>query len=99
MFGIPQAGLILSEKGKSVVVKDVLPDPQTEVRGEAKQGDVVVKINGSPVSSLKEFRTAYEKLPVGSKIQLGTSRSGKDLKLEFAKPKDDGKMIIRRQVN
>src|ERR1051325_3764812 len=99
MFGIPQAGLIFGDKGKTVVVREVLSNPSSEVRGEARKGDIVVKLNGSPVNSLKALRAAYEKLAVGANIRLVTSRSGKESTLEFSKPKDEGRMIIRRQGN
>jgi S1-C subfamily serine protease len=98
-FILPQAGLIIGEKGKTIVVKEVLQNASGEVHGEVQPGDRIVKFNGSAVQSLKALRSAYEKLPIGSQVQLLTSRSGKNLKVEFTKPKDDGKRIIRRQVS
>ena len=99
MFVIAQAGLILGEKGKSVVVNDVIPNATADVKGEVQRGDIIVKLNGSALHSLKDLRARYSKLPVGERIRFSTNHSGKEGSLEFAKPKDEGRVTIRRQVN
>ncbi len=98
IFVLPQAGLILAGKGKSVVVQDVISTPSGGVKGEARKGDLVMKINGSPLRSLKDLRAIYSKLAEGDHVELLTSRSGKTGSLEFAKVKDEGRVMIRRQA-
>ena len=97
MLGIPQVGLMLGSKGKEVVVNDVLPNEGTGLHGDAQPGDVILKLNGEPVKSIKDFRSAYEKLSAGSRVELTTSRSGQNRSIDFAKPKEEGRMMIRRQ--
>jgi S1-C subfamily serine protease len=98
MFVLPQAGLLLAEKGKSVVVQDVIATPEGGAKSDAQKGDLVTALNGSPLHSLKDLRAIYSKIAVGDRVQLETSRAGKAGKLEFAKVKDEGKVTIRRQV-
>lgn len=96
---IPQVGLIFGSEGKTIVVREVLPNASGTVHGEVEAGDRILRLNGSALHSMRDFRTAYDKLPLGSRIQLLTSRSGKNRELVFPKPKDDGPVIIRRKSN
>ena len=44
-----------------------------------KQGDVITKLNGSPVQSIGAFRTSIALMPPGSKIQLSLLRNGQPI--------------------
>lgn len=46
-----------------------------------KAGDVVVSINGKPISSFSALRAQVGSLPVGTKMELGLIRDGKPVKV------------------
>jgi S1-C subfamily serine protease len=97
MLGIPQIGLILAAKGNDVVVDRVLENAAAELKGaNLKQGDVIATLNTFAVKSFADFRDRYEKIPVGDKVELIAKRAGATQTVTFAKPKRDGKVIIRR---
>ena len=96
-LGIPQVGLRFTSKGEDVVVKEVLQNASTELHGvDVKEGDVITKVNGSPIRSFKSFEAAYKKIRVGDRVKLVATRAGKSWTIAFSKPKDDGRVIIRR---
>jgi S1-C subfamily serine protease len=99
ILGIPQAGFLLTVKGKQLAVKDVLPNASDKLRETMHTGDLVLKVNESAIHSFKEFRAVYDKISEGAPVKLLTSRAGKTQTVEFAKPKDDGRVTIRRRVN
>jgi S1-C subfamily serine protease len=97
LLGIPKVGLILTEKDNAVVVERVLENAAKELKGaDVKEGDVITTLNTFPVKSFADFQDRYEKIPVGDKVELVSKRSGRSETLTFAKPKSEGKMIIRR---
>ena len=99
-MGIPQIGLLFGSKGKEVVIKNVLPNASKDIPDvDVKEGDIVTKVNGSPIKSFKDFQKAYEVIAVGDHVEIIASRSGKLQKIGFSKPKNEGKTIIRRQGN
>jgi serine protease Do len=61
---------------QGVVISDVLKDQPAE-RAGLRRGDVVVEMNGQPVSDLPKFRFKVADTPVGSKLNLVVLRDGK----------------------
>ncbi|MEZ3501330.1 serine endoprotease DegP [Pantoea sp. KPR_PJ] len=59
-------------------VSQVLPNSAAAKAG-IKAGDVVVSMNGKPLSSFAALRAEVGSLPVGTKLQLGLLRDGKPL--------------------
>lgn len=59
-------------------VSQVLPNSAAAKAG-VKPGDVVVSMNGKPLSSFAALRAEVGSLPVGTKLQLGLLRDGKPL--------------------
>jgi len=57
-------------------VSQVLPNSAAAKAG-VKAGDVVVSMNGKPLSSFAALRAEVGSLPVGTKLQLGLLRDGK----------------------
>ncbi len=97
-LGIPQIGLRFASSGKDVVVKEVLPNASTELPDvDVKEGDIVSMLDGNPVKTFKGFTSAYGKLHAGDHVELVTVRAGKSHTIVFSKPKDDGRVVIRRQ--
>ncbi len=96
ILGIPEIGVIFSNKGKDVVVEHVLDNAAKELKGvDVKEGDVITTLNTFPVKSFSDFKKRFEGIPVGDKVEIVASRGGKTQTLTFEKPKDDGRVIIR----
>jgi S1-C subfamily serine protease len=97
ILGIPQVGLIFSNKGNDVIVKAIMPDKSDAVKNaDVKEGDIVSTLNTFAVKSFGDFQKRYKKIPAGDKVEVVLSRSGKTETITFTKPKDEGKVIIRR---
>lgn len=63
---------------RGAFVSQVLPKSSAAKAG-VKAGDVVVSINGKPISSFAALRAQVGSLPVGTKMALGLIRDGKPL--------------------
>ena len=97
IIGIPEVGLVFSNKGKDVVVEHVLDNAAKELNGaDIKEGDLITALNTFPVKSFADFQKRFKSIPVGDKVEIVASRGGKTATVTFSKPKDDGKVIIRR---
>jgi serine protease Do/serine protease DegQ len=68
------------EAEAGAVVSQVLPGSPAEAAG-VEAGDVVVDVNGEPVSGQAELRNRIGLLRVGSKVELGFIRDGKRRRL------------------
>lgn len=96
---LPAVGVVLAEKKKSVVVDKLLPVETSAVKElDVKEGDVIASINGTEVTSLKEFVRLYDELAVGDRVDWKTRRAGKEIAVSFAKPKPMGKVMMRRET-
>lgn len=95
---LPAVGVMLVEKKKSVIVEKILPMETSAVKElDVKEGDVIADMNGTVVTSLKEFVRLYDEIAVGGKVEWTTRRSGKEIEISFAKPKPMGRVIMRRE--
>ncbi|CAK6496172.1 Periplasmic serine endoprotease DegP [Pantoea sp. Nvir] len=63
---------------RGAFVSQVLPNSAAAKAG-VKAGDVVVSMNGKPLSSFAALRAEVGSLPIGTKLQLGLLRDGKPL--------------------
>ena len=61
---------------RGAFVSQVLPNSAAAKAG-IKAGDVVVSMNGKPLSSFAALRAEVGTLPIGTKLQLGLLRDGK----------------------
>ncbi len=61
---------------RGAFVSQVVPNSAAAKAG-VKAGDVVVSMNGKPLSSFAALRAEVGSLPVGTKLQLGLLRDGK----------------------
>lgn len=97
ILGIPQVGLILGAKGEDVVVDHVLENAAKELGdADVKKGDVITMLNTFPVKSFADLQKRYEGIPAGDRVELIAKRGTKTTTLTFAKPKEEGKVIIRK---
>ncbi|MBV4412568.1 serine endoprotease DegP [Enterobacteriaceae bacterium YMB-R22] len=67
---------------RGAFVSQVLPNSSAAKAG-LKAGDVIVSMNGKPISSFAALRAQVGSMPVGSKIALGLLRGGKEVKVEL----------------
>lgn len=63
---------------KGAYVSQVSPDSAAD-KGGLKAGDVIVSLNGRPVSSFSELRAKIATLGAGAKVEIGVIREGKEL--------------------
>lgn len=96
---LPAVGVVLSEKGKRVFIDQLLPGEKSAVRDlDVKEGDVIGRMNGKMMSSLKTFVTTYDGLEVGTAVTWDLDRRGKTIAVTFVKPQPAGQMILRREI-
>lgn len=67
---------------RGAFVSQVMPNSSAAKAG-IKAGDVIVSMNGKPVSSFAALRAQVGTMPVGSKIALGLLREGKTVNVEL----------------
>ncbi len=89
-------GLMLGFEDNKVKVMQVM-DGMTDALGNAdiKQDDEIASLNGQIIESLEKFFEIYEKLAVGSKVELAYFRNDKKMQAAFTKPETKGRMIIK----
>ena len=66
---------------RGAFVSQVLPKSAAAKAG-VKAGDVIVSMNGRPISSFAAFRADVSSEPVGTKITLGLLRDGKSVSVD-----------------
>jgi hypothetical protein len=95
---LPAVGVILTAKGKKVVISALIEPATSAVRDlDVKEGDVITTINGKTVTSLRSFVSVFDKTAVGSKVEWVADRKGKSVTVSFPRPKPLGGMIMRRE--
>jgi Do/DeqQ family serine protease len=80
----------LNRSTKGVMVTDVYPGTPAESAG-LKRGDVILSINGKPVTSLRDLRVLIAQSPPDSKVALTVTRDGKERLVEATLGKLDEK--------
>lgn len=74
-------GLLAKHDAAGVIVADLKKDGAAAAAG-VRAGDVVVRYNGAPVSSLREFNRLVLDSPPGSVIRLELLRNGDSQSVE-----------------
>ena len=67
-FGLRQAG--------GAIISEISPDAPAAHAG-LKRGDVILELNGQPISSANELRLRISQTAPGTSVKLGVSRDGK----------------------
>ncbi len=60
------------------------------------KGDEITSLNGKKVEALDKFFEMYEKLEIGSKVEIEYARAGKKMQAAFEKPNVQGRVRKRR---
>ncbi len=95
---LPAAGIVLTMKGGKIVVDKIIEDHK--IKGaDIKEGDVITAINGASVSAIPELQGRFEKVAVGSTVEITTKRGSATNTFSFVKPKDEGRVVVRRRGN
>ena len=80
-------GLLLEKKDGIIFVADVITEVSTAFKGtQPENGDQLIKIQSSKISSPKELTQIYDKIKAGEKVDLTVLRSGEEVILTFEKP-------------
>ncbi|AEX53515.1 serine endoprotease DegP [Rahnella aquatilis] len=66
---------------RGAFISQVMPKSAAEKAG-IKAGDVILSMNGKPISSFASFRADIGTLPIGTKVTLGLLREGKPMNVE-----------------
>lgn len=85
---IRELGAIVALEQKALVVKMVAPkDRRAKEMADVdlQVNDEVGMANGTRVTTIKEFRSLYEKTPVGSEFKMGVRRAGRAVIISFKK--------------
>ncbi|HKS34464.1 MAG TPA: serine endoprotease DegQ [Enterobacteriaceae bacterium] len=72
---------------RGAFVSEVMPNSGSAKAG-VKSGDVIVSLNGKPLSSFSELRSRIATTEPGSKVKLGMLRDGKPLEVEVTLDKN-----------
>ncbi|NUU66041.1 serine endoprotease DegP [Enterobacteriaceae bacterium BIT-l23] len=67
---------------RGAFVSQVMPNSSAAKAG-VKAGDVIVSMNGKPISSFAALRAQVGSMPVGSKVKLGLLREGKQVTVDL----------------
>jgi S1-C subfamily serine protease len=89
-------GLIIGKKDNVLKVVGVMPDAAKAWGGaDIKQDDIIESFNGEKINSTQQLAEMYEKLAIGTKIELQYKRGDKTMQASLTKPEAKGKMIMR----
>ncbi|MBU9810969.1 serine endoprotease DegP [Rahnella sp. C60] len=66
---------------RGAFISQVMPKSAAEKAG-IKAGDVILSMNGKPISSFASFRADIGTLPIGTKVTLGLLREGKPMNVD-----------------
>ena len=90
--GLEAAGFDVTYGGDGVVVARILPG--TPASEQLRTGDVIVGIDGSPISVEAELREAIEATEPGTPLRLQVERDGAALDVEVAPLLEQGRPVI-----
>lgn len=66
---------------RGAFISQVMPKSAAEKAG-IKAGDVILSMNGKPISSFASFRADIGTMPIGTKVTLGLLRDGKPVNVD-----------------
>jgi len=79
----------LNPEGKGLLIMEVLPDSAAE-KAKLKAKDVILKIDGTEPTSLKEFISILDLKEPGDEVTLDILRDGKEEKVKVTLGKMNG---------
>jgi S1-C subfamily serine protease len=96
---LPAVGVVLAQKGKRVVISALLETDGGPLKGrDVKEGDAIVSINGTAVSTVRGFLSVFDPLAVGANVAWVLERNGKEIRVSFPRPQPRGGVIMRRDA-
>ncbi len=85
--GMWPAGFLVGEKEGEVIVAGVIPLPnKAEALSDIKEGDVIVSLDGTAITSVAQLNKAYEEVSIGDDVTLEVKNEGDTKKVMFKKP-------------
>jgi S1-C subfamily serine protease len=95
VFGLPGIGII-SDSGKIVKLIDMSPNPEEAQSSPLKIGDTFKQINGKNITSIKQFKSLYDKCKSGESVEMKIVREGTEQTLSIKKPEGKHQGMIKR---
>jgi S1-C subfamily serine protease len=91
---LPGIGFV-ETSGNAVIVKEVF-DRESASAKDFKQKDILRSLNGISLTSIKDLKNIYDKIPTGGKAEFSVSRDGKDITLDITKPEAEKIKLIQQ---
>jgi PDZ domain-containing secreted protein len=85
-------GLIIGKKDNVFKIVGVVPNA---IQADLKQDDIIESFNGEKIKSTQQLSEMFEKLAVGTKIELQYKRGDKTMQASLTKKESQGRMMIR----
>ena len=91
-------GIVIKETENQVEIEKLIPELNEHMGNLGlKEGDTIVSVNREKIKTLKEFTTAYDKIKVGDDVQIVTQRGDKQVDFKYTKPKEEGRIVIKKK--
>lgn len=85
--GMWPAGFLVGEKDGAVIIGNSIPLPnKAEALSDIKEGDVIVSLDGTAITNVKQLNTVYEEIMVGDDVTLEIRNDEGTQKVMFKKP-------------
>lgn len=93
-----ELGLILKEVENQVKVEKVIAELAAKAANfDAKEGDVIVSLNGEKIQTVQQFSGIYDKIETGQDVKLVILREKQEMEVSFKKPKEERMMLIQEK--
>jgi C-terminal processing protease CtpA/Prc len=97
LLPLPALGILLKEQNNKVIVDDVWDNAGSVLKKEIKKGDIVTKLNGQEIKNTELFSNKYDKIKVGSDLNMEFQRNGETISVNIKRPEPVGKVIIKNK--
>jgi S1-C subfamily serine protease len=88
---LPALGIGIQKRGASVIISETM----TNAPKGMQKDDVIVNLNGTKISSIAEFNSAFDATAIGAPLRFELLRNGQPVHISAPRPKPI--QIIRRE--
>jgi S1-C subfamily serine protease len=95
-----EGGLLLKEDNGKFIVEDFIEQMADKITGPLpERGDVLLKIQGTPITKSVKISDIYSEIKTGEKVDLVLDRAGESINVSFTKQGCGGEkpLIIKKQ--
>ena len=91
----PAVGVVMTMKGKDIIVEELLPGETAVQKLDVKAGDALVSMNEKQFKSLKEYSEAFDEVKVGKSVTWVLRRGENEHPVTFNRPQPKMMMMKR----